>query len=302
MGAKAPPGLAGSGVSPYWPNDLANYVVQGEVSAIGPQKAAQIYGPFNVSVWPSLVLELTLTGGALTGTVDSSSSLVVGVSIASDLLPAGSVLATVNDPAPNDITVALPIYTLSGKVVVGQSTITDLYTTDWLLGATVTGPGIQDSTEVTAITVAADPTANPPIKGTVTISNPVVAPTNGWSMASPWPFEFALAGDGLAAGVDAAAVFGGGGDSGGLAFSANLYLEKSYDGGENWVSVTKLKDDGTFATILFGDAQATLSFVEPERGVLYRLNVTSFNGSGGIIPTYRFSTTGQAATSLAVPV
>lgn len=55
-------------------------------------------------------------------------------------------------------------------------------------------------------------------------------------------------------------------------FSAVVKIESSYDNGANWLVVSKNTngDEAAFS------APVNLSFDEPERDVLYRLNCTSF--------------------------
>lgn len=63
-------------------------------------------------------------------------------------------------------------------------------------------------------------------------------------------------------------------------FSGSVKVERSFDGGANWLAFTALSEDlslnGTFST----------TFSEPEPNVIYRLNCTSFTGGSA---NWRFS-------------
>ncbi len=88
-------------------------------------------------------------------------------------------------------------------------------------------------------------------------------------------------------------IYGSAGPNG--SWAGTVRLERSFDGGTTWV-VAGVGGGGQQASWNTG---TDLSFVvgEPERGVLYRLNCTSWV-SGTI--NWRFSTTGAAAMSLAL--
>ncbi len=73
--------------------------------------------------------------------------------------------------------------------------------------------------------------------------------------------------------------------------TGTMVLEKSFDGGTTWLTVR----DGVGSTAQAASytASVSLTFFEPEQGVLYRWNCTLHGGTGAI--AYRISTTGGAA-------
>ena len=79
-----------------------------------------------------------------------------------------------------------------------------------------------------------------------------------------------------------------------IAFSATVQLERSFDGGSTWI-VCNEGSSGQLAQWTTGPV--SLTFGEPEKSVLYRLNCTAY-ASGTI--NYRISQTGGAAESLAI--
>ena len=99
-----------------------------------------------------------------------------------------------------------------------------------------------------------------------------------------------VAASGILTGTDTAATFTGAA----IVFSATVQLERSFDGGKTFI-VCNLGGGGILAQWLAGPISIT--FGEPEKNVLYRLNCTVWT-SGTI--NYRISQTGGAAESLAV--
>lgn len=73
-------------------------------------------------------------------------------------------------------------------------------------------------------------------------------------------------------------------------FSATVQLQRSFDGGTTWVERTI---DTTGAAASF-TAPVSLSLFEPERGVIYQLDVTAYT-SGTV--NFRLSTTSPAASA-----
>lgn len=286
MGVPAPNGVSASGESPY-PLDLANGVVQGVLGAVGPGKPFSFYGSMNMWLWAQYTTSLTLSAGSLTVALGATGSIVAGASVKSSLVPPGTIISAAN-------TIALPILTYRGKTHSGIAKITDLNETRWLLGATVAGLGFGTGVTVTAIDVAATP-GGP--RGTVSVS---AAPTTEPQNDSPTPFEFTPVAGIIVAGVDATAVFTGAG----TIFTGTVQLERSFDGGNLWLPCN-LGGDGTLAHWI-GSSGTTgtpvsVSFTEPERGILYRLNQLANTPITGTTVNYRISATGQAATSLNVP-
>lgn len=200
--------------------------------------------------------------------------------------------------AGTDVTLVLPIYTYWAKTVAGSDQITDLPSTEWLLGATVSGLGIPAGSTVLSIDVEAVAPSQfhrTGVKGTVTISNAVTeAPQdNGRS-----PFEFAIDDGVVPAGADADATFTGAS----IFFNATVQLERSFDGGATWLPCN-IGSSGALAQ-WGGSASTTpvsISFGEPESYVLYRLNALAYTGITDTTLNYRVSETGQAARTLAIP-
>jgi hypothetical protein len=69
-------------------------------------------------------------------------------------------------------------------------------------------------------------------------------------------------------------------------FSGTVQIQRSFDGGTEWLTRVDLVGNGSYTTPI------SLVVAEPERGVLYRLACTAFT-SGTI--NYRLSATGAAA-------
>jgi hypothetical protein len=86
-----------------------------------------------------------------------------------------------------------------------------------------------------------------------------------------------------------------------LSFNGAIQIERSFDGGYTYVPCN-IGGTGTLAQYTGATVgPVSLTFGEPERQVLYRLNLTTLSsilGSGSI--QYRISQTGGAAESLAI--
>ena len=113
--------------------------------------------------------------------------------------------------------------------------------------------------------------------GSVAGTSVTLAFPNGYTAAS------------VVGGVDGAALFIG------TATSASVQLERSADGGATWVICGT---GGAGQAVYSNPAAISTTIGEPERGMAYRLNCTSY-ASGTI--NYRISATGQAAMSFAIP-
>lgn len=288
MGSPAPLGVSASGRSPY-PKDQANGVVQGTLSAIGPGKPFAIYGSMNLVIWASYNSALTTTAASLTATVASAGAIAAGEAINATNVPKGTTVGVI---VGTTITLAPPTLTLYGKTINGGTRITDLASTTGLLGATVAGLGVPAATTVASIdTVAvAGNSGGPGVKGIITLSAAVtVGPQND----QPTPFEFKLGAASITtSGADAAARFTGQD----IVYVGSIQLERSFDGGSEYYPCN-IGGGGQLAQWTAG-TPVSVSFSEPEREVLYRVNVTAY--SSGTI-NYRISATGQAATSVSVP-
>jgi hypothetical protein len=103
---------------------------------------------------------------------------------------------------------------------------------------------------------------------------------------------FALTASGVVGGTDNNAIFTGTG----VEFVGTVELDRSFDGGNIWITHNLPGGSGVPAQWNGGTPVSAL-FGETERGVAYRLNCTAL--SSGTI-NYRLSASGQAALSLDV--
>jgi hypothetical protein len=291
MALPAPLGVSASGLPPQ--GDEANAVLSGTIGAVGPTAPFAFRGPMNLALWASINTALTTTGGSLTATVVSGTGLGIGVSVNSKNVPKGTVYGAFSGTSG---TLAVPPITLTGRASTAIAQITNLASTDGLVGATVTGPGIPASTTVLAVVVAAIPPSlnyNGQL-GTVSISNTptISSPPANSASSMPQFFVFARTANAiLVSGADANATFTGAG----ILYVGTVQLERSFDGGATWI-VCNIGGSGTLAQWSAG-TPVSLSFGEPEKLVLYRLNTIAYT-SGTI--NYRISQTGGAAESLAI--
>lgn len=288
MGIPAPAGVAASGQPPA--GDQANAVLTGKFSGIGPGQAFAFRGPMNLAIWAAINTALTTVAASLAATVVSGSGLAAGDAINSTLVPPGTTVAAV---ATNALTLAVPPVTYNGYISTNGLQITGLPSTSGLLGATVSdGAGtFAAGTTVIAIVQAAVPASlnSPGVPGIVELSAvPLKAPVNGQSV----PITFAVTANAiLAAGTDANATFTGAA----IEYSGTIQLERSFDGGSTWL-VCNIGGTGVLAQWSVG-TPVNITFGEPEKNVLYRLNCTAYTSG---TPNYRISQTGGAAESLAV--
>lgn len=243
----------------------------------------------NLAIWASVVTALTTTALSIAASVASATGLAIGSSINSKNVPPGTTLGTLSGTNGN---LSIPAITLPGKTNINAERITDLPLTAGLLGAAVTGPGIPAGVTVLAITQAAIPATNlsEGTKGIVQISAFPTLTTPDKN--NPGQFTFARTANAiLTSGADNAASFTGAG----VVFNGTLQLERSFDGGSTWL-VCNVGSGGTLAQYSAG-TPVNLTFGEPEKNVLYRLNCIAYV-SGNI--NYRISQTGGAAESLAI--
>ena len=296
MGIPAPQGVGASGLPPA--GDQANAVLSGQITAIGPQRPFAFRGPMNLAIYASINTTLTTTALSTAATVTSATGLAAGMAINSVNVPkgtTGSVLSGTN------VTLAIPPITLPGSLTAGagnSGVIMGIPDTTGLLNATVTGPGIPSGTTVTLIAQASvapntsDATGGgagaPGIPGIIIISN---LPTATTPTPQPQFFTYARTGNAITVtGADANATFTGAG----VTFNATVQLERSFDGGATWI-VCNEGMSGVLAQ--WNTGPVSLTFGEPEKNVLYRLNCVAYT-SGTI--NYRISQTGGAAESLAI--
>lgn len=300
MAVPAPAGVSASGRSPYWPNDKANGVVQGTLAAVAASPPFAFVGPLNLFLWAEFTTSLTTSAGSLSADVGAAGVLAAGTSINSTLVPPGTTMSAIGGGGGVTVTLVLPTYTYWGKTKTNVAQITDLVSTDYLLGAAVAGYGVPAGTVVSSIDVTALPpvpaSGYPGRTGTITISNAITADP-GLDITSP--FTFALDDGIIATGVDAAATFTGAA----IVYNGTPQLERSFDGGSTWLPCN-IGGSGILAqwpTATTGGVPVSMAFGEPEQYMLYRVNMLAYTGIGDTTFNYRLSETGQAARSLSIP-
>lgn len=285
MGFPAPIGVAADGTPAT--GDKANGVAAGSMIAVGPTRPFAFRGPMNVLIWSAVNTALTTTAGSLAATVTSGTNIAPGVAVNSSLVPLGTTIGAIAGTAA---TLSVPAQTYYGVPKI-NSTITGLSVTSGLLGATIVSPYYAAGTTVTGVLVNAVLSVNgaAAITGTVqTSSAPLSVPTDKGRV----PLSFAVTGNAiLTSGTDALATFTGAA----ISYSGSIQLERSFDGGATWL-VCNIGTGGTLAQWAYG-TPVSLTFGEPEREVLYRLNCTALT-TGPI--NYRISQTGTGAESLAI--
>lgn len=288
MGIPAPAGVSASGLPPL--GDQANAVLSGVITAVGPTQPFAFRGPMNLVAYATTSTALTTAAGSLAATVASAANLAAGDAINSVNVPPGT---TIGALAGTNVTLAIPPITLAGQLVPGAQQIAQLPSTAGLLGATVTSPYLPVGTTVTQVVTPAVPATNasPGAPGVVALSNPPTSiPTT--TGGQPQLFTFARTGNAVTVtGADANATFAGAN----VTYTGTLQIERSFDGGYTWV-VCNIGGAGQLAQFTAG-TPVSVTFGEPEREVLYRLNCTAL-AAGNI--NYRISQTGGAAESLAV--
>lgn len=299
MGIPAPIGVTAAGLPPL--GDQANAVVQGTIAAVGPTAPFAFQGPMNLAIWASINTAFTTTAGSLAASVVSATGLAAGSAINSVNVPRG---ATIGAITGTDITIALPpvSYPVAGLNITGnrQVSLPPGSNVAALLGAAVSVASSAERVVLGANTVVQEiiqadvaPSLNSVgVPGIVRLSAlPTLVPPEAASV----PLSFARTGNAIqATGADAAALFTGAT----VTWSGVINIERSFDGGATFL-LCNIGGAGQVAQ--YGSATTTpiqLSFGEPERQVLYRLNAIAY--ASGVI-NYRLSATGQAATSISVP-
>lgn len=272
--------------------DLANSVVSGTFTAVGPGKPFVVRGPMNVMAWGSFKTALTTTAASLSASVASGTNVAAGQTVNSVNVPPGTTWGAFSGTSG---TLVLPVQTWYASIALGQVAIvmaagaggaTLPANLNTLTGATISSPYF--AAGVTVVGPGAVP-------GTVQLSAaPTSAPTNGGAV----PIEFAVGANAiLISGADANASFTGAG----IVFNTatSLQLERSIDGGQSYV-VCNVGGNGGLAQYTGAGTPVSITFGEPELGVLYRWNCTVFTGQTGVTINYRISTTGEAATTLSI--
>lgn len=96
--------------------DIANAVLSGTISALGPTQAFPCYGAFNVFMRPFKTTTLTTTAASSAATVASATGLAAGQTIVSDNVPDGTTIGAI---AGTNITLAFPPNFTNANVVTG---------------------------------------------------------------------------------------------------------------------------------------------------------------------------------------
>ena len=290
MGIPANAGVSASGLPPT--GDRANAVVSGTFTAVGPGKPFAVRGPMNMMAWGVFKTSLTTTAGSTSASVVSGTNMATGQTVNSVNVPPGTTWLTFSGTSG---TLAFAPQTWYGVLTAGVAQITMAVNASGatlpanlatLVGATISSTYFGSGVTVSGVGATL---------GTLLLSAaPTSLPTNGGSV----PIEFAVTGNAiLTTGADAAATFTGAA----LIFNTatTLQVERSIDGGQSYV-VCNIGGGGTLAQYTGTGFPISLTFGEPELGVLYRWNCTVFSAQTGVTLNYRISTTGEAATTLAV--
>ncbi len=286
MGVPAPAGVGASGRP--GPGDQANGVLSGTFQAIGVSQPFAFRGSMNLALWASYNTTLTTVNGSLAATVGAGGTIAPGAAINGSNVPLGTTVGTIVGTA---ITLLLPTLTFHGRTNASSTLMTGIFNTSGLLGATVTGPGIQAGTTVAESVIPSIPPSfgYSGARGTIRLS---LQPTAANSTQNePSMFTFKLTPAAVVTGADIAAVFTGAA----IVYSGTIQVERSFDGGATWL-VCNVGGQGLMAQYSAG-TPINNSFPEWEMQVLYRLNCTVY-GSGTM--NYRMSQTGPAAQSLGI--
>lgn len=292
MAVPAPLGVAASGFSPYGKSDQANAVVQGTIAAVGPAKCFAFRGPLNLFMWATYTSALTTTSGSTSSTVASAGAIAAGEAIKSTNVPPGTTVGAISGTT---ITLAIPPITLPGSLTTGVAQIGGLPSTTGLVGATISSPYFATGVTVLSITTAAVRAtgSDPGVPGVVvTSAAPTSMPGQSGQVVA---FDFARTGNAVTTtGADAAATYMGQD----ILITATTQLERSFDGGSTWV-ICNVGGGGQLAQFA-NFSSVSVTFGEPEKQMLYRLNTTTYGTNTGLTLNYRISETGAAAESLAV--
>ena len=278
MASPAPNGVA---AYPPTPTQGANVLAAGTIAAVGPGAPVAVWGPFNIMVWGSFLTTLTTTAASLNASVVSGTNVAAGQSINSVNVPRGTTWATFFGTSG---TLSLPVATYIASAANGSNVLTfqgapgpALAT---FVGATIINPAFATGTTVSSVGAG----------------NTLIMSANATLDSVPIPFQFKLAAAAITvSGTDAAATFTGAA----ILFNAMFQVEYSFDGGQSFLPAN-VGGSGTIASYTT-NTPLRLAFGEPERGMLYRINVLVFSAVTGVTINYRISSTGQASMSLSVP-
>ncbi len=278
---------------PIISQDQANGVVSGTITKVGPSKCFSVWGPFNVVVYGVLADALTVTKNSLSATVNSGTGVNAGDSIKSTLLPAGCTAGAVSGTT---VTIAPPTQSWMCLVPGGAqirfpgNQVPSGLTLAALVGAAINDPNGYFGSGVTVLAVGPDGVS------LQTSAPPTTVPATN----DPLPIEFALGANCItASGTDANATIQGAATPVGATTTA-FQLERSFDGGASFVPANS-GSYGVLAQWTSLTNPLSLSFGDPEAGMLYRLNCTVFSAQANVTINYRFSATGQAGKTLQTP-
>jgi hypothetical protein len=302
MGIPSTIGISASGQ----PNagDQANAVSTGVLSAVGPSAPFAFRGPMNLALWASFVTSLATTAGSLSTTVGTAGAIAPGAAVKSTYLVPGTTVKTLSGTtavlAPPPLTIP-GVLLSNGQLTLPPPTGPVGFATQ-LLGATVTLPSNASGITLPAGTIVeaiiqndVPATSNPPYAGVPAILQLSTVPSNLPTIQGQVMFQFAPTANVIAtSATDNAATFTGAA----IEFTGTVQVERSFDGGFTWL-VCNVGSSGTLAQYSVG-TPVNVTFGEPEKNVLYRLNCTAYTAVSGISLNYRISQTGGAAESLAI--
>ena len=278
--------------------DAANAVLSGAFTGVGPSAPFAFRGPMNLSLYASFVTALTTTALSLTGSVGSAGTIAAGASVNSSLVPPGTTVKSITTTAP---VFAVPPINLYGRIRSNGQVLLRPQTGLVGFANQLVGAAITIQSNVSGVTLPAGTVVNGVIQNDVPANNTspgtdaILQLSNSPNIAAEKidvPLQFLPTANIIAtSGTDAAAFFTGAA----IVYSGTVQLERSFDGGKTWI-ICNIGASGTLAQWTAG-TPVSLTFGEPEKLVLYRLNCTAFT-SGPI--NYRISQTGGAAESLAI--
>lgn len=263
--------------------EQATQVISGQLSAVGTSLTIPVYGMMSLLLWGSVTTSLEVTNGSSSATVGSGSDLAIGQTVYSPdgYVPSGTILAA---GSGTSWTLGFPTIQLTGELN-GTTTVSGLSRTAGLVGAAVTAPfnpgAIPSGTTVSSIT-------SPPAagnNGVIVLSNAATIGGPSGPKTQPILLYFTLTDNSVVSGTDTNAIFEN------ASPSLTVQLERSFDGGNTWI-ICNIGGVGTLSQ--FDTFPISASFLEPERGVYYRLNVTTY--SSGTL-NYRISVTGSVPSS-----
>lgn len=293
--------------------DQANGVVSGQFIAPGVSSYFSFFGYTNfnlTSVAPNVVttnyqtFDIQVTGPTIASLSNGCSiGFIYNISIedpSTSTFPPGGVLTGYN-PGTGAGIISFPPTFITAKVNTGSSIIKGNFPTNGfndgvnnpnIIDSFVTGPPFPNGANIISIIVPSNQmfgfnTPHPNI-AIVEVDTPAI------TMPNPPAFQklTLTLEPNIMAGTSTNAFFTGST----IKYNGSVQLEKSYDGGNTWY-IANIGPPGSGALAIFQDASSvSFSLYEPEQGVLYRWNCTSFTPftTGSDFIQYRISSTGVA--------